>query len=79
MVKEGWIVLLVRDQGIGIPLEHRQRVFGMFERLHGHSRYPGTGIGLAIVRRAVERMGGRIWIDSEGGTGTRFFIELPTG
>lgn len=70
-------VVVVRDHGIGIAPEHRQRVFGIFERLHGQSQYPGSGVGLAIVRRAVERMGGRIWLDSEVGQGCKFSVELP--
>ncbi len=62
----------------GIPSEHQERVFNMFERLHSADDYAGTGIGLAIVRKAVERLGGRLGLESEVGKGTRFWIELPS-
>jgi signal transduction histidine kinase len=69
--------LLIADNGIGIAPEHREHVFGVFERLHGHERYPGTGIGLAIVKKGLERMGGTVRIlDREGG-GTLFELTMP--
>jgi PAS domain S-box-containing protein len=67
----------VQDNGIGIPKEHQERIFGMFQRLHGIDNYPGTGIGLAIVRKAVERLNGVVGVDSEAGKGSRFWVELP--
>jgi PAS domain S-box-containing protein len=67
----------VEDQGIGIAREHQERIFGVFERLHGAEAYPGTGIGLAIVRKGVERLGGRVGVESEPGRGSRFWVELP--
>ncbi|MBI5363291.1 MAG: GAF domain-containing protein [Planctomycetes bacterium] len=70
--------LWVADEGIGIDPEHHERIFRAFERLHGHNEYPGTGIGLAIVRRAAERMGGRAGVESRPGEGSRFWIELPS-
>ena len=74
---DGRIVrLFVEDNGIGIPPEYKDRIFNVFERLHQQDAYPGTGIGLAIVRKAVERMGGRIHLKSEVGKGTSFCIEL---
>jgi PAS domain S-box-containing protein len=67
----------VEDQGIGIAAEHQERIFGVFERLHGVETYPGTGIGLAIVKKGIERLGGRVGVESQVGHGSRFWIELP--
>jgi PAS domain S-box-containing protein len=69
--------LWIQDNGIGIAPEHQDRIFGVFERLHGADTFPGTGIGLAIVRKGVERMGGCAGLDSQPGKGSRFWIELP--
>lgn len=71
------IVLTVADEGIGIAVQHHEKIFRIFERLHSHAAYPGTGIGLALVRRAAERMHGRVWVESEEGKGSRFCLELP--
>lgn len=68
--------LWVEDNGIGIPANQHERIFRVFERLHG-ARYMGTGIGLSIVRKGIERMGGRVGLESEPGKGARFWIELP--
>jgi PAS domain S-box-containing protein len=70
-------VLTVADEGIGIPDADQERVFAMFERLHGRDRYAGTGIGLAICRRIAERHGGRIYVESEVGAGSAFHVLLP--
>ncbi len=67
----------VQDNGIGIAPEHRDRIFGVFEQLHGHGAYPGTGVGLAMVRSGIARMGGQVDVESEPGAGSRFWFELP--
>jgi signal transduction histidine kinase len=68
--------LWLEDNGIGIPESEHERIFRVFERLHG-ARYPGTGIGLSIVRKGIERMGGRLGLESALGEGSGFWIELP--
>ena len=69
----------VEDHGIGIAPEHHERIFRVFERLHGAETYPGTGIGLAIVKKGVERMEGQAGVDSVLGQGSRFWFELRAG
>jgi signal transduction histidine kinase len=71
------VCIWVEDNGIGIPKDAQEKIFRMFQRMHRESEYPGTGIGLTIVKKAVERMNGHICLDSEPGKGTRFCIELP--
>jgi signal transduction histidine kinase len=70
--------LWVEDNGIGIDAAHQQRIFEVFQRLHGEEKYPGTGIGLALVKKGVERMGGQVGVESAVGSGSRFWIELKT-
>ncbi len=69
--------LWVEDNGIGISAEYQARIFGVFERIPGERSYEGTGIGLAIVRRAAERMGGQVGVESELGKGSKFWVLLP--
>lgn len=76
---DGRVRLWVEDNGIGIAPEHHERIFKVFERLHGGDRFSGTGIGLAIVRRGVERLGGTVGVQSAPGEGSRFWIELREG
>ncbi len=70
-------VIAVSDNGIGIHRDYHQRIFGVFKRLHRHEEIEGTGIGLAIAKRIVEHHGGRIWVESEEGSGACFRIALP--
>jgi PAS domain S-box-containing protein len=75
--QDGWAAIYVEDKGIGIPKQMVPRVFDMFSR--GHRGYEGTGIGLALVRKAMSRMGGKVGVESEEGKGSRFWLKLQTG
>ena len=74
--RNGAVRLWVEDNGIGIDPAHHERIFSVFERLHGVTEFAGTGIGLAIVRKSLERMGGRAGVESALGRGSRFWLEL---
>ena len=77
LVQGKFAVIRVSDNGIGIPKKHFDRIFTIFQRLHSEEEYPGTGIGLAIVKKSVDRLRGQVWIESEEGQGTTFCVKLP--
>ncbi len=70
-------LLTVADNGIGFDMQYHDTIFKVFQRLHREDQYPGTGIGLALVRKAVERMNGRVWAESALAQGATFFVQLP--
>jgi light-regulated signal transduction histidine kinase (bacteriophytochrome) len=76
-VTEETCIISVRDNGIGFEMQYHDRIFEIFQRLHRTEDYPGTGVGLAIVRKAAQRMGGRVWAESAPGEGATFFLEVP--
>lgn len=76
--KEGGFSLYILDHGIGFDMKCHDRIFGIFNRLHRSDEYEGTGIGLALARKAMERMGGRIWAKSKPKEGSTFYLEIPS-
>jgi signal transduction histidine kinase len=73
------VVISIADQGVGFDMKYHDRIFGIFERLHRQEDYPGTGVGLAIVRKVAERHRGRAWATSAPGRGSVFFLAIPAG
>ncbi len=67
----------IADNGIGIPPEYLEKIFDVFQRLHSSKEFPGTGIGLAIVKKSAELLGGRVWVDSSAGVGSTFWVQIP--
>jgi PAS domain S-box-containing protein len=70
-------LITVEDNGVGFDMQYQDKIFEIFQRLHLSEDYPGTGVGLALVRKAVDRLGGKVWAVSEPGIGSTFYLELP--
>jgi light-regulated signal transduction histidine kinase (bacteriophytochrome) len=74
--QEGYL-LFVRDNGIGIDQRYHEKIFGVFQRLHNSKEFEGTGIGLALVKKAADKLQGSVWVESSHGIGSTFYITLP--
>lgn len=76
-IKDGFIEFMIKDNGIGMKKQHLDKIFQIFQRLHGREKYEGTGIGLAVCKRIVKHHNGKIWVESEEGAGSSFYFKIP--